>query len=374
MNEGKDALNFSDEKIHADVNNPQSYTILAIGFAKWWGCDPRALAQSFRGLGHNLIEIDAEDYISWRWSGSVARVLRRLFIKIFVNDYNQSVIDQAKASNFDFILVFKGMYLKEEALKALRLCGKPIYNFYPDVSYTDHGSYIPAALKHYDCVFTTKFYHGPKEQKAFGIKDMVLVRHGYDPEVHRPVRLSQAQIRHYGCDVSFVGCWSPKKERLIQHIINNRDNIKVIVYGIGWKYSSNKFKKALGENLRPGAFGDELAIIHNASKVNLGLLSHASGDPALSDQTTVRTFQIPASGSVMLHEDTPEVRYYFQNEKEVMLFNGESDLLMKLDRILNDDSLRESIRINGYQRCMGERYDYSNSAQTIIKKFMSNAS
>lgn len=362
-------MNFSDGKIRGDINNPQSYTILAIGFAKWWGCDPRALARSFRGLGHNLIEIDAEDYISWRWSGLVARVLRRLFIKVFVNDYNRSVIEQAKASNFDFVLVFKGMYLKEETLNALRLCEKPIYNFYPDVSYTDHGTYIPAALKHYDCVFTTKSYHGLKEQEAFGIKDMVLVRHGYDPEVHRPVRLSEAQIKYYGCDVSFIGCWSPEKERLIQHIINKRSNINIIVYGIGWKYSSSEFKKAMGENLRPGAFGDELAIIQNASKVNLGLLSRAAGDPEISDQTTVRTFQIPASGSFMLHEDTPEVRSYFQPEKEVTLFNGKSDLLLKLDYILSDGPLRETIANNGYQRCMRERYDYTNAAEAIVKKF-----
>jgi spore maturation protein CgeB len=374
LHERRNTLNFSEENISGDIKNAQSYTILAIGFAKWWGCDPRALARSFRALGHNLIEIDTEDYISWRWSGFIARVLRRIFIKIFINDYNRSVINQSKASNFDFILVFKGMYLKEETLNALRLGGKPIYNFYPDVSYTDHGTYIPAAVKHYDCVFTTKSYHGPKEQKAFGIRDMVLVRHGFDPEVHRPVRLSQTQIKHYGCDVSFVGCWSPEKERLIQHIINNRSNIKIIVYGIGWKYSSDKFKRALGENLRPGAFGDELAIIHNASKVNLGLLSRAVGDPAMSDQTTVRTFQIPASRSVMLHEDTPEVRSYFQPEKEVMLFNGESDLLLKLDKILSDGSLRESMRNNGYQRCMMERYDYSNAAEAIVKKFESKDS
>lgn len=364
-------MNFSDEKIRGDIDNSQSYTILAIGFAKWWGCDPRALARSFRVLGHNLIEIDAEDYISWRWSGLVARVLRRLFVKVFVNDFNRSVIDQAKASNFDFVLVFKGMYLKEETLNALRLCGKPIYNFYPDVSYTDHGTYIPAALKHYDCVFTTKSYHGLKEQEAFGIKDMVLVQHGYDPEVHRPVRLSDAQINYYGCDVSFIGCWSPEKEKLIQHITNKRSNIKIIVYGIGWKYSSSEFKKALGENLRPGAFGDELAIIYNASKVNLGLLSRAAGDPAMSDQTTVRTFQIPASGSFMLHEDTPEVRSYFQPEKEVMLFDGESDILLKLDKILSDGPLRETIRNNGYQRCVRERYDYSNAAEAIVEKFRS---
>ncbi len=362
-------MNLSDRDAMDILTETKRYTILAPGFAKWWGCDPRALARSFRGLGHTMLEIDAEDYVPWRWGGLLPRILRRLFIRILVDDYNRAVVKQAESSAFDFILVFKGMYLKESTVSILRSFGKPVYNFYPDVSYTDHGSFIPAALRHYDCVFTTKYFHGKKEIETFRIRDMVHVRHGFDPEVHRPVRLSQAQIEHYGCDVSFVGCWSPEKERLISYILVHRRNIKVVVYGIGWKYAGIRFKKALGKNLRPGAFGDELAIVYNASKVNLGLLSRAAGDPTMSDQTTARTFQIPASGSVMLHEDTPEVRSYFQPGKEIMLFSGESDLLLKLDRILSDDALRKTIKANGHQRCMKEPYDYSNAAETIVKKF-----
>jgi glycosyltransferase involved in cell wall biosynthesis len=352
-----------------NLSDTKRYTILAPGFAKWWGSDPRALAQSFRALGHNVLEIDAEDYVPWRWCGLLPRVLRRLFTWMLVDDYNRAVIKQAESCLFDFILVFKGMYLKESTISFLRSFGKPVYNFYPDVSYTDHGSFIPSALQHYDCAFTTKSFHGKKEIETFRIRNIVHVRHGFDPEVHRPVRLSPAQIEHYGCDVSFVGCWSPEKERLILHILVHRSNIKVVVYGIGWKYAGIGFRKALGKNLRPGAFGDELAIIYNASKVNLGLLSRAAGDPSMADQTTARTFQIPASGSVMLHEDTLEVRSYFEPEKEIMLFKGESDLLMKLDRLLSDDALRASIRENGHQRCMKESYGYSSAAEAIVKKF-----
>ena len=198
---------------------------------------------------------------------------------------------------------------------------------------------------------------------------MVHVRHGFDPEVHRQICLTPVQLEHYGCDVSFVGCWSPEKERLIFHILVQRSNVKIVVYGIGWKYASVEFRKALGKNLRPGVFGDELAIVYNASKVNLGLLSRAVGDASTSDKTTVRTFQVPASGSVLLHEDTPEVRSYFMPGKEIMLFSGESDLLLKLDMLLSDDALRSSIRENGHLRSMQEPYDYFNAADAIVKKF-----
>lgn len=347
----------------------KQYTILAIGFAKWRGCDPRALAQSFRALGHSLIEIDAEDYVPWHWNGFITRVFRRLFLNALVGDYNRDVLRLAKSSNFDFILVFKGMYLEAETVRLLRDLGKPVYNFYPDVSFVDHGKFIPTALCHYDCVFTTKFYHGAREVAEFKIAELVHVRHGFDPEVHRPLNLSVKQIEHYGCDVSFVGCWSPEKEGLILSILTERPNLKVVVYGIGWKYASTEFKKILGKNLRPGVFGDELAIVYGASKVNLGLLSNAASDASMADQTTARTFQIPASRACLLHEDTEEVRHYFKPDAEIFLFANKDELLTKLDFILSNNNTREHILDEGYRTCVLAPYDYSETAIKILQTF-----
>jgi len=124
----------------------KSFTILGLGFAKWRGSDPRALAQAFRQMGHTLIEIDAEDYVSWNWSGFVTRVFRRLFLPFLVADYNRDVLKKAEESDFDFILVFKGMYLKAETLRVLSTLDKPVYNFYPDVTFQGYGPEIPVAL------------------------------------------------------------------------------------------------------------------------------------------------------------------------------------------------------------------------------------
>lgn len=347
----------------------RQYTILAPGFAKWWGCDPRALARAFRGLGHTLLEVDAEDYVPWRWDGFVPKVLRRLSVKFLADDYNRAVLSLANTSSYDFILVFKGMHLRAETLRALRSCGKPVYNFYPDLSFMDHGNYIPAALRYYDCVFTTKSFHGEKEKNELKIRDLVHVQHGFDPEVHRPVRLTPNLIERYGCDVSFVGCWSPEKEDIISHILKKRRNLKLFVYGIGWKYASAGFRQALGQNLRPGVFGDELAIVYSASRVNLGLLSSGSSDPSVRDQTTVRTFQIPASRAFMIHEDTQEVRSYFRPDVEVMLFKDKDDLILKLDMAIGDKGLREAVGRKGYERCISVPYDYSNAARRIIRYF-----
>src|SRR5947208_3017907 len=80
------------------VQPQENYTILAPGFAKWWGSDGRALAQAFRRLGHTVIDIDEEDYVPWRWQSAGSKILRRLFSRIWIEDYNQAVLRQAKSS------------------------------------------------------------------------------------------------------------------------------------------------------------------------------------------------------------------------------------------------------------------------------------
>lgn len=351
------------------VGNSCHYTILAPGFAKWWGSDARALAQAFRRLGHNIIEIDAEDYVPWRWDGVAPKVLRRLFGSVWVNDYNRAILRQAKSSAYDFVLVFKGSFIRPETLSPLRSFEKPVYNFYPDVSFEDHGPHIPAALGLYDSVFTTKSYHGEREIQRFGIRDLKRVRHGFDLEVHRPIPLSPEMERHYGADVSFVGCWSPEKEARLLYVLKQLGDISVKVYGMGWNYASADFKRRIGSNLKAGVFGDELSIVYCASKINLGLLSSSKTDPTLRDLTTARTFQIPATGSFMLHEDTSEVRTLFQDGEEVMLFKSSEELVAKITQALSVSIKREAISQNGYRRCLREPYDYTSAAEKILEHF-----
>jgi spore maturation protein CgeB len=138
---------------------------------------------------------------------------------------------------------------------------------------------------------------------------------------------------------------------------------------MGWNYSSPEFKQRLGSKLKAGVFGDELSIAYCSSKINLGLLSVSASDPSLRDQTTARTFQIPATMSFMLHEDTPEVRTLFADGEEVMLFSSNEDMVGKIRKALDSRGERESIRKRGYERCLASPYDYASTAQTILQYF-----
>ena len=126
----------------------------------------------------------------------------------------------------------------------------------------------------------------------------------------------------------------------------------------------------MGSNLRQtGAFGDELAIVYGASRVNLGLLSCGVSDPSVVDQTTARTFQIPATQSFMLHEDTPEVRSFFSEGEELLLFRDNDEMVEQIKRAVANSDLRSAVSEKAYQRCLHEPYDYSSAAMRIVSYF-----
>ena len=337
--------------------------ILFLG-ADWWGSDARALAVALRHSGNALIEVIDEDFFPLQWSTVPLRALRRLARPWFVQNYNRAVFRHAGNPAIDFVLVFKGPRLQAATLERFRQQGTPIYCFYPDVSFLDHGPEIWSCLPLYDCLFTTKSYH--LEDSALGsrVKQIRLVSHGFDPEVHRPIALSEGVKRQYGCDVSFVGCWSPKKEALLACIVRDCPGLDIRIWGMGWGRSQAAVRSRWQ---RRGAFGDELSIIYGASRINLGLVSEAGGGTKVGDLVTARTWQIPAAGGFMLHEDTVELRRYFDPEREVGVFQSASDLPDRLQRYLSNEEERTGVLKAGQRRSCESGYTYDTAARSILE-------
>jgi spore maturation protein CgeB len=351
-------------------NETRGKLILFLG-ADWWGSDARALAVAFRQRGHCLIEEKYEDYLPLKWSSFPLRVLRRLIRPWCAANYNQAVKQHLDNPAIDLVLVFKGMLLNSETLAAFSHRKISIYCFYPDVSFEAHGSNIARCLSLYDCVFTTKEFHIQDENLLGRVKDLKLVRHGFDPNVHRMIEVSETTRQHYYCDVSFVGCWSPKKERLVQVLVTEIPALQIKIWGPGWGRADEAVRKHWDGR---GAYGDEMVIIYQCSKINLGLLSEEAADTSSGDQTTVRTWQIPAAGGFMLHEDTKEVRTSLAEGVEVALFDGPDELVTKVRRFLADNIARRAIAEAGRQRVLAEGYTYGDAADQILAHHAGRAS
>jgi spore maturation protein CgeB len=337
--------------------------ILYLG-ADWWGSDARALAVALRKQGDALIEVTYEDFLPLQWSSFPLRVIRRLAAPLFVRNYNDAVLRHASNSALDFVLVFKGKLLQAASLDRFHKQGTPLYCFYPDVSYRDHGPGIWDCLPLYECVFTTKSFHLADPTLRRRVKDLRLVSHGCDPEVHRPIQLTDRIKAEYGCDVSFIGCWSPKKEALLGAVIEQCPALSVRIWGPGWGRARAVVQRFWQ---RRGAYGDELAIIYGASRINLGLLSEAGGGTQSGDLVTARTWQIPAAGGFLLHENTPELGRYFEPGREVGVFESATDLPAKVAHYVQAEAERTQLRNAGLRRYQESGYTYDMAARTILE-------
>jgi hypothetical protein len=337
-----------------------------IGFlgADWWGSDARATAQELRRAGAVLVERHYEDFLPTRWRSAPLRVIRRVLRPLIEREYNRSVLELLQIEGLEFLLAFKGMLLRPDTLQEFRRRGIPVYCLYPDVSFQDHGSNIHDCMPLYDCLFTTKSYHLNDPSITTRVKQIVFVPHGFDPEVHRRLPLTATLESIYGCDASFVGTWSAKKEQLLQVLISAIPDLKLQIWGPAWGHAVSVVLRCWKGR---GAWGDEAAAIYRCSKINLGLLSEAGTGARSGDLTTARTWQIPASGGFLLHEDSQELRASFEADVEVGVFAGAGDLADRVAWWLANAAARTAAVEKAWQRSQRDQYTYARAVKTILE-------
>jgi spore maturation protein CgeB len=336
-----------------------------IGFlgADWWGSDARAMGAELRRRGCLLIERHYEDHYPTRWRSLWLRALRRVCRPLMAEDYNAAVLELLQVRPLEFLLVFKGMLVTPQTLKRFRDRSVPIYCVYPDVSFQDHGSNIWDCLPLYDCVFTTKSWHLDDSQLRKRVRRLQHVSHGFDPEVHRPVAVSQHTHRLYACDVSFVGYWSPKKERLLLRLMESMPQLDLRIWGPSWHLADPALRRCWQGR---GAWGDEISAIYASSRINLGLLSEAGTGTVSGDLTTARTWQIPASGGFLLHEDTAELRRAFLPDSEVGVFTGPRDVADAVKYWLQQSPQRMAAARAAHARAVRAPYTYAPAVDQIL--------
>lgn len=338
----------------------------------WWGSDARALGQALRGQGHALIEGIYEDYFPQTWMSNQLRLVRKFIRPWIVRQYNADLMRILESSTPDLLLVFKGMLLDPEVVAAAKKRRIPTYCVYPDVTFSNFGSNIVECMKLYDVLFTTKHFHLdlPNSEQLTLPRRRVLVSHGYDPEVHRPIQLSPKQLETYGCDAAYVGVWTPKKESAMQELISRLPNLNLHIWGPGWERAAPEVLKRWKQR---GAFGDEATLIYHAAKINLCVLTEAGSGIDQGDEITVRTWQIPASGGFLLHEDTEELKRHFYPGEEVATFSGADQMAKQVTYYLQNPDQRERVRKAGNIRCLKDRQTYEPMARQIIDHFHQSA-
>jgi hypothetical protein len=207
---------------------------------------------------------------------------------------------------------------------------------------------------------------------AHGVRSVSFLAPGFDPELHRPIDLSPGERERLGCDVSFIGTWSPKKERSLSALRDALPEVNLRIWGYQWeKRTTNSLDGAVAGT---GIIGDDYTRAIRASSICLGLLSEARTGSSSGDLITARTFQIPACGTFMLHERNDEVIRYFTEGADAEFFDSDEELAAKVRRYLKDNDARQRIAEAGLRRSLGSDYSIDRRMREASEWMLSNIS
>jgi spore maturation protein CgeB len=334
--------------------------VLFVG-ENWFGSCARACSAALRRIGHDVLELDAQTVFP-QWSAPGLRLWRRLLSEKIVADFNSQVLAAAETYRPDLLLAFKGPLVRATTLRRLRRRGIRLYNYYPDRVVFVRGSELEEALGEYDCVFDTKQSWDGDMARRLRLRRRVFVPHGYDPEIHRPTFVSQADRRLFACDISFIGTYTERKGRMLDELVRISPSFSVKIFGNDWGRSHFPRLRQLiqGAAVRGQSYAKAIA----ASRINLALMGVS--DDAL-DETTTRTYEIPACGGFMLHERTSEVLGLYEEGREIACFSSAEELASKISYYLNHADEAAQIAAAGRARAvpaysydvrMGQILDY----------------
>ena len=312
-------------------------------------------------LGHEveLVDLCANVY-KYRWlRGKPLRTLKTLMIAA---EAGPLIRQHALASRPDLAMVIRGNYLSLDVLQRIKKeLGLLMFHFHPDDFFNPDNTspLLHACIPAYDCMFTPKSFNVSELREA-GARRVKHLPHGYDPEIHRPVPVTEEEKVYYGSDVVFIGDWRKAREEVLLEALT--------LYGLKiWGNSWHKVRRGspLREHLagRP-AYCHEMARVIGASKIAIGLLNVEN-----RDLSSGRSYEIPACGGFLLAQRTSEHLELYVEGKEIECFDGISELRAKIDYYLEHDGERLEIAAAGHRKVWEMPWSYVDRMRRVLEVF-----
>ncbi len=294
--------------------------------------------------------------------------LRRVILFLFPRFYGQlasrilwiKIKIKIRTVKPNIVFVFKGNFVHRSTLDSLQVLK---VHFHPDDSSNpiNRTSIFSAAESKYDFHFTPKS-HNVKEILERTGKPGIFIWYAYDEKWH--FRTEPLDFKNPKFVVGFVGHMRPDRKELVLNI-SRKFGKRFAVAGLKWKRSQELLKNAA---IFPPVYGVDFSAFVQSAPVQLGLLNSDN-----RDQHTARSFEIPASGGLIVAEDTYEHRKLFGSSKNALFFKNQEELFEKI--IWAQDNPDEAARIaeNGYTRITKNGNTWTHRATEILEYIVKSA-
>ena len=286
--------------------------------------------------------------------------LFRIFFKLgFIideNGINKKLINAVKKNIYDLIWFEKTNQVNFTTLKKIKKYSKARLVYYTNDNINlFHNISLNFLLskKLYDYFVIIDEYSNKFKKNINSNKILNIIR-GYDDEYI----FDKIKKNHFKYKVVFIGSFESFRSDYINFLSNN--GIRIDVFGNGWKkVKSNKY---LNIHNRPLYHNEYLDVLHNSYLV-LNFFRKKN-----FDQTTSRTFEIPASGTLMITERSAPSINYFEENLEAIYFSSKEELLKKVKYCLNNKEYRMLIIKNAISKIKKSNYSYSNIISSVLKR------
>jgi hypothetical protein len=333
----------------------------------WLGCTGMSAFNAFQRVGCWADFISGSDYVPTHWGSFVMRALAKGLRAFAVREFNDALVTRVRALRPDLFFCVKGQWVTKDSLLAMRDLGCAPICYYPDLSFSDSGPYIPSALQAYEWIYTTKSFGVADLQTQFGIDRASFLPHAFDPDIHRPFPHVDSDATLLSSDVSFIGGWSRGKELLLTRLAQARPNLNLRIWGNRWE-NVDKHSPLRASIAGHTILGAGYAKAVSSSKINLALLQEATPGASQGDQITSRTFHIPACGGAMLHARTRDLLSTFVEDLHCACFEGIDELIAKVDSLLRDPETRKRLATNGRTEVM-RLHSWDHRVSTVISDY-----
>lgn len=301
--------------------------------------------------GHELIRFDDRDFAL---PGLLRKKLRFLQ-KWDLKGLNRRLLSLVSDTGPDLFLAAGGNRILPETVQKIKSRGIRTVLWTVDAP-RDFQPILKAASS-YDFIFCG----GTEAQELLaraGIKKTYWLPFACDPEVHKPVRVSSAEKKTWGSEVSFLGSYYANRERILEKIANS----ELRIWGPGWnKLDDNSplKKRTTDTRLKP----EEWIKIFSSSKINIVI--HFQDGETLCHQAAPRVYEALACRSFLLVDDQKDVRSLFQDGKHLVIFNKIEDLRQKIAYYLNQVEERKKVARQGYEEAV-HHHTYMHRIQGML--------
>jgi len=350
-----------------------NHRILLIGsFAE--GALESSYAKAFERSGYEPFCFDADKF--YRTAGPLAahRITRRAFRSVLWAKMNRTAIEIAACVRPSMIFAIKCCFLAPDTIRLLRRkFGIPIVNYYPDHPYcgvaldprngasTQRRNLIEC-FREYSTVWIWENTIAERLRRdgveahylPFGVDRDLFNANFSHSEIGSPVACLECHDNH---KIVFIGHFNRKRGRHISEIKRHR----VALWGNGWQ--------RMGRNAcsrhhlhRQAVAGHEMKEVYSGAAVSLNVV----GDLNIPGHN-MRTFEVPASGGVMLSHYTKEQAAFFPEGEAAAYYRTPEELDEWIERLTADSELRQRIRLNGSR--LATQHHYEQRAVIVLRHF-----